>query len=961
MNVDGLCDNESVFRSYSTLIPRNTKPSSAQLKLPTQLQQLKLPTQLLQQQLKQPLSAQPTTTPSYLSAAYSPPQLTMAAVCGPNDTFGLDHHSNGDGDHTIDSLATTSLPTPNTTLLAPNSSTHHHSPSANNPMLEEQYQFLPTQNPPSHSEYKSYVLKIRQQPKQARCSSVSEKGADKRPLDPLPILQLTLDDPNSKDSKAYLHNPFFFVYATLLDPDTSKEFLDSKDVGNRVMSGSTASSLHRLRDIDGTYGGFFVFPDISIRHEGRFRLKFTLFEILSSGEDPAVPPKVSRRNSVISDIFTVYQAKLFPGMTESSALSRFFAEQGLKIRIRKDSNGRKGTKRGADGMESEPDSKNLSLTPLRRGLPGSVPDGLNYDDGYDRHPGMDPNTYAGRPPSYKQPLPNGSHPSNGSSGSGPMPYGGHPSDPNASSYAHGAPPPPPTQAVYDYWGRPIPPSNYYYRPPVYSEGHPPPMYGHPQSSHLHPHSQQQQQHPSSRYAYGGDPHRPSPPHPHQGMHPSQHHGQHPPPPMHAQQHQQQSHHQQQQQHHQQQQQQHGHPPYPHSNGAPAYPPPPPPHYAGGYPPRDHPDDSYAPPSMSVNGGGHGVPSRPPSDPSSSSMAAGSNGVDGGSSNTYSRPYSYPLQHGSRHPSSGSPARPMGEHHSMIVPKIEPGQPPVQSGTEPPNPDPRDASPNGVMPPSRQMGYPYRRGPSPSESSSYVPIANSHPTPMGRQLPTVGPISPRRSGHAYGHPNHHPHSHPLPPHQPPQHPSQHPAHLKSNTGPTIRGSPREYWTGSSAPRPYGDGSPSAGRNLLPGYTPRSYSQYPPSSVSRMDVEPRSLSDSLPSYPPSHSQKHSTSEPSSRSLPSMHMSGPSGPQYGSLPPMCAPREGYEGGSEAPPPMGTSSGPSSADDWSSKQPAFHHSHPEHRTGVPSDENQFYSHQRTHPSDPLRERDLDIKTNHQ
>jgi hypothetical protein len=39
---------------------------------------------------------------------------------------------------------------------------------------------------------------------------------------------------------------------------------------------------------------------------------------------------------VFSDVFQVYPAKRFPGMEESTFLSRSFAEQGLKIRIRKE-------------------------------------------------------------------------------------------------------------------------------------------------------------------------------------------------------------------------------------------------------------------------------------------------------------------------------------------------------------------------------------------------------------------------------------------------------------------------------------------------------------------------------------------------------------------------------------------------------------------------------------------------
>ena len=47
--------------------------------------------------------------------------------------------------------------------------------------------------------------------------------------------------------------------------------------------------------------------------------------------------------SVFSDVFQVYSAKKFPGVCESTALSKCFAVQGIKIPIRKE-----GEKKGDD-------------------------------------------------------------------------------------------------------------------------------------------------------------------------------------------------------------------------------------------------------------------------------------------------------------------------------------------------------------------------------------------------------------------------------------------------------------------------------------------------------------------------------------------------------------------------------------------------------------------------------------
>lgn len=46
------------------------------------------------------------------------------------------------------------------------------------------------------------------------------------------------------------------------------------------LSGATVSSLYRLRDIDNTDGGFFVFGDLAVKKQGYFRLYFSLFEMI---------------------------------------------------------------------------------------------------------------------------------------------------------------------------------------------------------------------------------------------------------------------------------------------------------------------------------------------------------------------------------------------------------------------------------------------------------------------------------------------------------------------------------------------------------------------------------------------------------------------------------------------------------------------------------------------------------
>ncbi|OLY85342.1 hypothetical protein AYI68_g470 [Smittium mucronatum] len=190
------------------------------------------------------------------------------------------------------------------------------------------FQFTQVKQNNSHRDQISFELKIRQQPEHSRMCGVGEK-ADRRPIDPPPIIQLEVFDPTLPGNRRqFLHNPYYFMYTTLVSSNGNEELSILPDRKARTITGSSVSSLSFLRDDTGKDGAFFVFPDLSVRCEGVYKLKFLLFEIVGS--------TVYFCKSAISSKFTVYSAKKFPGMDESTPLTRLFAEQGLKIRVRKE-------------------------------------------------------------------------------------------------------------------------------------------------------------------------------------------------------------------------------------------------------------------------------------------------------------------------------------------------------------------------------------------------------------------------------------------------------------------------------------------------------------------------------------------------------------------------------------------------------------------------------------------------
>ncbi|MCO5590218.1 hypothetical protein L7F22_044187 [Adiantum nelumboides] len=280
------------------------------------------------------------------------------------------------------------------------------------------YHYAAVQQITENRENIEYILHIREQPKHSRMCGVGEK-ADRRPIDPAPIIQLRVvthefpkggtnsttkeDDKSSeipiseplRDAKSsivnsqpsnlppkrnmirrgvpvktewgegwedkawYLENPYYFMYAMLADAETDDELHLLSDGKTRYTTGSCVSCLYHLKDIDQSEQGFFVFPDLSIRVEGRYRLKLCLFETIGH--------EVHHCKSIYSKPFNVYTAKRFPGMEESTQLSRSFADQGLKVRVRKNPRARRarasGKRKELGGSDEDSDG---DMYPSRR-------------------------------------------------------------------------------------------------------------------------------------------------------------------------------------------------------------------------------------------------------------------------------------------------------------------------------------------------------------------------------------------------------------------------------------------------------------------------------------------------------------------------------------------------------------------------------------------------------------------
>lgn len=206
----------------------------------------------------------------------------------------------------------------------------------------------------------TYRLTVMQQPERARaCGAGAKSSADRRPVDPPPVVELRIfesepgiDSPQTDITFAY--NANFFLYATL---DTARPIAHGRMAGPPSCPVLTGVPVAGVAYLDRpSQAGYFIFPDLSVRHEGRYRLNFHLYEEIKEAKDadkdssdplpnqirnnlgkPGPPQaSLSFRLEVKSVPFTVYSAKKFPGLATSTSLSRVIAEQGCRVRIRRD-------------------------------------------------------------------------------------------------------------------------------------------------------------------------------------------------------------------------------------------------------------------------------------------------------------------------------------------------------------------------------------------------------------------------------------------------------------------------------------------------------------------------------------------------------------------------------------------------------------------------------------------------
>lgn len=167
------------------------------------------------------------------------------------------------------------------------------------------------------------------------------------------------EEGETRQDITFSYHANFFLYITLENArPIAQGRMPNSQTTIPVLTGTPVAGMAYLDRP--TPAGYFIFPDLSVRHEGKYRLSFNLYEEPKDPKDAdaesgpggqeAMKMAVQRngtnvvspqahihfRLEVKSEPFQVFSAKKFPGLKESTAISRVVSEQGCRVRIRRD-------------------------------------------------------------------------------------------------------------------------------------------------------------------------------------------------------------------------------------------------------------------------------------------------------------------------------------------------------------------------------------------------------------------------------------------------------------------------------------------------------------------------------------------------------------------------------------------------------------------------------------------------
>ncbi|KIY70774.1 hypothetical protein CYLTODRAFT_429820 [Cylindrobasidium torrendii FP15055 ss-10] len=128
--------------------------------------------------------------------------------------------------------------------------------------------------------YRSYQLEVIQHPE--KTAEFRNAHLSRLPLNPPLIVRLIVRDTSGNLVMPEVEIPFLLAHLSLYSEDGQTRLDDPGQWGEDgppLLYGNLVASLDILEDAPGRQGLFFVFPDVSVRWEGRYQLQLTLMRI----------------------------------------------------------------------------------------------------------------------------------------------------------------------------------------------------------------------------------------------------------------------------------------------------------------------------------------------------------------------------------------------------------------------------------------------------------------------------------------------------------------------------------------------------------------------------------------------------------------------------------------------------------------------------------------------------------
>jgi len=180
---------------------------------------------------------------------------------------------------------------------------------------------------------REYKLEVVQTPQ--RTAEFGSAGLSRLPLSPPLVVRLTVLNrgiPIPADTEL----PFLVANLKLYSANGTEpldECLHSQtNQRHKMLYGTLVSSTHQLFDESNQAGTFFVFPDVSVRMQGRYKLRITLMRLAHFGEMSTVP--VGDHGKFLihtwTDSFDVVPLAQFVAPA-TTPLTRLFHRQGVRM------------------------------------------------------------------------------------------------------------------------------------------------------------------------------------------------------------------------------------------------------------------------------------------------------------------------------------------------------------------------------------------------------------------------------------------------------------------------------------------------------------------------------------------------------------------------------------------------------------------------------------------------------